>query len=292
MLIIDEEADVKLCKLLEQMRSKPISARCIYLALNTQAESIRDAVATAARTHIGETDLSIYYGEDGDVVLMAPTIHRKGGQDCIAEIARNVQEPLAEGWAQLFELPLHLNPLLVKLEPKLKQRQDLKEEEKSHIKLQALERQRRAILTGALPANAESIAQRRASHAQPELMLIEDDPFTRRLVDNVLSKQYRLTALGEASTAIDTYVRLAPDILFLDINLPNVTGHELLERIVEIDPAAYVIMLSGNADRDNITQAMSKGAKGFVAKPFTREKIIQYIEKCPTIRHDSSRVTS
>ena len=61
--------------------------------------------------------------------------------------------------------------------------------------------------------------------------------------------------------------------LILDINLPDVTGHDLLERILLIDPDAHVIMLSGNADQTNIVQAMSKGAKGFIAKPFELKEL-------------------
>jgi two-component system chemotaxis response regulator CheY len=132
--------------------------------------------------------------------------------------------------------------------------------------------------------NAQNeIDQRRSSRKSPHFMIIEDDVFSRRLVENVLQKQYPLTGLGEATNSLQTYSRIAPDLLFLDINLPDVTGHELLERIISIDPKAYVIMLSGNADRENIMQAMRKGAKGFVAKPFTKDKLFQYIERCPTI---------
>ncbi len=92
-----------------------------------------------------------------------------------------------------------------------------------------------------------------------------------------------MTGLSVATYALDKYTNIAPDILFLDINLPDVTGHELLEKILILDPDAYVIMLSGNCDRDNITQAISKGAKGFIAKPFTKDKLFQYIDRCPTI---------
>ncbi len=67
--------------------------------------------------------------------------------------------------------------------------------------------------------------------------------------------------------------------------MPDVTRHELLEKIITIDPEAYIIMLSGNASQANIVQAMSLGAKGFIAKPFSREKIFQYIDRCPTIKH-------
>jgi DNA-binding NtrC family response regulator len=114
-------------------------------------------------------------------------------------------------------------------------------------------------------------------------MLIEDDAFSRKLVENVVGKQYEITSLATADQALNTYARTAPNLLFLDIDLPDVTGHELLAKIMALDPEAHVVMLSGNADRENISKALGIGAKGFVAKPFTRDKLFQYISRCPTI---------
>ena len=98
-----------------------------------------------------------------------------------------------------------------------------------------------------------------------------------------MRKSIILTSLENAETALQSYAQIAPDILFLDINLPNVTGHELLEKILLLDPQAYIIMLSGNSDKENVLQAMQRGARGFVAKPFTPDKLYQYIERCPTL---------
>ena len=103
-------------------------------------------------------------------------------------------------------------------------------------------------------------------------------------MENVLQFKYVLTCQGEANYALETYARIAPDLLFLDINLPDVTGHELLEKIMRIDPDVYVIMLSWNADKQNISQAMQKGAKGYLAKPFLPDKLFQYIERCRTLK--------
>ena len=77
------------------------------------------------------------------------------------------------------------------------------------------------------------------------------------------------------------YVTHAPDVLFLDIELPDITGHDVLQKVLEMDPDAFVIMLSGNGNKENIFKAMKTGAKGFVGKPFTKDKLLQYILKCP-----------
>jgi FixJ family two-component response regulator len=59
-----------------------------------------------------------------------------------------------------------------------------------------------------------------------------------------------------------------------------------LEKIVYLDPQASVVMLSGNSFRDEIVKAMKQGAKGFVGKPFSRAKLLHYINQLvPTAAH-------
>ena len=53
---------------------------------------------------------------------------------------------------------------------------------------------------------------------------------------------------------------------------------------MEVDPQAYVIMLSADANKDRIMDCIKMGAKGFIAKPFNGEKLFDYIRRCPTIR--------
>ena len=89
---------------------------------------------------------------------------------------------------------------------------------------------------------------------------------------------------GDGQGALMGYVNKAPDVLFLDIGLPDIDGHAVLEKIFKLDPDAYVVMFSGNKDRDNVMKAVELGAKGFVGKPFTSEKLLQYIQKSPFIQ--------
>ena len=86
-----------------------------------------------------------------------------------------------------------------------------------------------------------------------------------------------------------SYVNKAPDVLFLDIGLPDINGHEVLEKLFKLDPDAYVVMFSGNGDKENIMKAVELGAKGFVGKPFSQEKLLQYIQKSPFIQEKQKR---
>lgn len=286
MIVIDEFADVKLVKTLEHLREAPDNTRCVYFNMMTKpsVEGIRDKIIRSTQEHIPVDNTQIYLCEDGDIFILAPNLPSKEAKRIMLDVASYAELPLTNDFADLYEVNLHANKLLVTLEQKLEKRRKEKEAlEKQHEQKQ-VERKRNSILNEQMVGDARSIAAIRSNRTSPQLMIIEDDAFSRKLVENVLQKQYPLTALATADLALNIYSRLAPDLLFLDINLPDVTGHELLEKIMALDPKAYVIMLSGNSDKDNILQAITRGAKGFIAKPFTRDKLFQYIERCPTIK--------
>jgi two-component system, chemotaxis family, chemotaxis protein CheY len=286
MILIDTHADIKLAEALEVLRAEPNATRCIYFSLMDKPaiSGITEKIIASASQHIGSSDLKIYLCEDADICILAPTINSKDGKQFILDVAAYANMPATGDWVGFYEVSLQINKLLVTVEHKLETRRKAEQAKQKLLEQQQQERKRQLILNGGEKNTSEDIKKRRANRNAPEFMIIEDDTFTRRLVENVLQKKYAMTSLGEADKALDTYTRLAPDLLFLDINLPDVTGHELLEKILALDPDAYVIMLSGNCDRENITQAMSKGARGFIAKPFTREKLFQYIDRCPTIK--------
>lgn len=118
---------------------------------------------------------------------------------------------------------------------------------------------------------------RRNEREKMLVMLVEDDPLTRRLVSNAFKDNYALINVSNAHDAITSYLLHAPDIVFLDIGLPDVSGFHVLRQIVASDPEAYVVMFSGNSYLDNINTSLESGASGFIAKPFRRDKLEHYI---------------
>lgn len=287
MMIIDEHAERKLITALEQMRIDPANNNILHFRFSETGGNIpalQNAAMQAAKQHLSLSSLQIYLCEDGDVYLIAPSIGDKAAHEVMVEIGKMIGADRVTQIGGLYLADTHANRILMELKKKIEQRHALQEYVKRQQQEQETQRKRAEILnTSAFPTASADLNSVRGQRSAPELMVIEDDAFSRRLLENVLGRQYHLTALAEADLALSTYQKIAPNILFLDINLPNVTGHELLERILAIDPQAYVVMISGNADRDNIMQAMSKGAKGFIAKPFNREKLFQYIDRCPSM---------
>lgn len=111
------------------------------------------------------------------------------------------------------------------------------------------------------------------------VLLVEDDPVTRWMVRNALKNECLFASAGTASAAFSVFSSWRPDLVFLDINLPDKNGHEVLDWIMRNDPGARVVMFSSAGDIDNISAALEDGASGFVAKPFQREKLLHYIHR-------------
>jgi two-component system, chemotaxis family, chemotaxis protein CheY len=117
----------------------------------------------------------------------------------------------------------------------------------------------------------------RQARSPQHVLIVEDDPVTRRAVSNIFKKDYALVTAQNAQEAITSYLLYAPDIVFLDIGLPDHSGYDVLRQIMTNDPNAYVVMFSSNSYLDNVTAALREGAFGFVAKPFSRERMASYI---------------
>ena len=289
MIVVDEDAAKRLAKTLETLRLDPQTHRCLVINLANRPQ-LRD-LAHNVRTSILETieqaalppSSHVFLCEDGDLFILASFWPAKEARSLMVKLAGILGVPADRELMEFIELSLTMHPLLARVDSKLEQQRLREEALKQQQQAEQAAKKRRDILAKPTAISSEQIARIRSRRELPLVMMIEDDLFTCRLVENLVKKQFPMQTLISAEHALSTYACLAPDILFLDIDLPDVTGHELLERIIALDPNAYVVMLSGNADRENILQAMQKGAKGFIGKPFTREKLFQYLDRCPTL---------
>jgi two-component system chemotaxis response regulator CheY len=113
------------------------------------------------------------------------------------------------------------------------------------------------------------------------VLVVDDAIFMRKMVSDALTKQGH-EVIGEASNgaeAITQYQALSPDVMTLDITMPEKDGVEALREIVTIDPAARVIMCSALGQESKVLEAVKAGAKDFVVKPFQADRLAQAVEK-------------
>ncbi len=101
-------------------------------------------------------------------------------------------------------------------------------------------------------------------------MVVDDSEFIRRSL-KIVVRLMKGEVVGEAEDglqAIEVYKKTRPDIVTLDIVMPNMTGVEAVKHLVSIDPNATIIMISSLGYQDKVKEAIVNGAKYFIVKPF------------------------
>jgi len=137
-----------------------------------------------------------------------------------------------------------------------------------------------------------SISVRRERRDHPMVQVIEDDRFTAAYAGNILNRDYDLVLSRNGEDGIIHYIESAPDIVLIDIHLPGLSGHEVLESIRAIDPQVFAVMLSVDTMKNNIVQAAEGGAHNFLKKPFSKERLLNIVKTSPYIQSIMRRNTS
>lgn len=114
-----------------------------------------------------------------------------------------------------------------------------------------------------------------------KVLLIDDSMFVRKQLSQILTSE-GFEIVGEAGDGMDgleAYKTLAPnvDLVTLDITMPRMDGLTALEKIVEFDSKAKVIMISALGKEDLVKKALITGAKNYIVKPLDRKKVLERI---------------
>ena len=125
-----------------------------------------------------------------------------------------------------------------------------------------------------------------ASHYQPKVLLVEDDDTASCMVRHCLVQdvQYCVSA-QTGQEALSVYQDMSPDIVLLDIGLPDISGLKVLDRILEVNPQAHIVMLSAHTDMGVIMDALNKGAHSFIPKPFKKQILLDHIRSIDVAAH-------
>ncbi|MGB0720422.1 MAG: response regulator [Bdellovibrionales bacterium] len=122
------------------------------------------------------------------------------------------------------------------------------------------------------------VKTQRAFRAKPHILIIEDQIFSQKMLTSIL-KDYTCYIAGTAADGVLQYMEKCPDIVFLDIELPDMSGHNFAKLVDRIDDSAYVIIVSGNKYEHDIKAAKENNVKGFIAKPYQKKAILDVIEQ-------------
>lgn len=112
-------------------------------------------------------------------------------------------------------------------------------------------------------------------------LIADDEGGTRHLLRSLL-RQSNIEVVGEATNGVDTLklcMKLQPDVLILDINMPKMNGFEVLKSIRSAHPSMAVIMISSDASLGNVKEACTHGVDNFFVKPFRAGELIDAINR-------------
>ena len=115
----------------------------------------------------------------------------------------------------------------------------------------------------------------------PKVLIVDDAAFMRLSIKMILNKN-GFEVVGEAengAVAVNKYSELKPDIVTMDITMPEMTGIEALKSIMKLDPKAKVVMVSAMGQEGMVREAIISGAKSFITKPFKNDHVIQTLNK-------------
>jgi len=112
------------------------------------------------------------------------------------------------------------------------------------------------------------------------IVLVDDALFMRTMMKGILER-YGYHVVGEGANGregVEKYKLLRPDILLMDITMPEMDGLTALRHIMEFNPQAVVVMISAMGQKEYVLDAIKSGAKNFIVKPFQEEKIIEVLK--------------
>ncbi|GAA0866671.1 response regulator [Paraclostridium tenue] len=113
------------------------------------------------------------------------------------------------------------------------------------------------------------------------VLIVDDAAFMRMSIRKMLEEN-GFEVVGEAENgvmAIEKYQELQPEVVTMDITMPEMDGLEALREIKKLDPAASIVMVSALGQEARMKEAIIYGAKGFIVKPFKEEIIISALSK-------------
>lgn len=113
------------------------------------------------------------------------------------------------------------------------------------------------------------------------ILICDDAAFMRMMIKDILTKN-GYNVIGEAENGIkgvEKYNELKPDLVLMDITMPEMDGIQALKKIKESDSSALVIMCSAMGQQAMVIESIQAGAKDFIVKPFQADRVLEAVKK-------------
>lgn len=113
------------------------------------------------------------------------------------------------------------------------------------------------------------------------VLIVDDAAFMRMMIKDILEKN-GFEVIGQAANglqAVEMYKAEKPDVVTMDITMPDMDGIEAVKNIKAFDPSAKIIMCSAMGQQSMVMDAIRAGAKDFIVKPFQHDRVLEAIKK-------------
>lgn len=289
-IVVDKSAEYAFLNMLERLKRDPSGWFGVRVALSRKVnhekvisslsgiqgylEKTENRAATVAE-YIAERaeeleSPHVYKFKDGDIVLLASSL-KESDTKKIKAIASDVSKRFGTDLCEFHSLVKDMYLYQKLCDNKLLSMKRM--EAYDHMSDKSIVR---------------SIPIRRDRREDPLVMFVEDDKFTSTHACNILNKEFEVIPVKTGEEAILNYIEHAPDMVFLDIHLPGLSGFETLKSLKKVDPKAYVVMLSVDTVKRNIVDTNHNGASGFIKKPFSKSRLITSVHRSPYVKASSS----
>ena len=113
------------------------------------------------------------------------------------------------------------------------------------------------------------------------ILICDDAAFMRMMIKDILTKNgYNIVGEAEnGAKAVEKYNELKPDLVLMDITMPEMDGIEALKKIKSGDPNASIIMCSAMGQQAMVIESIQSGAKDFIVKPFQADRVLEAVKK-------------
>ena len=115
-----------------------------------------------------------------------------------------------------------------------------------------------------------------------KILVVDDAQFTRNMLKKIINNTEIGEVIAEARNgveAVSLYQELKPDLVTMDLVMPEQGGIETTEKILSVDPGAIIVIVSALGQEALVLEAAKKGAKDFIQKPFKADQIEDVLER-------------
>ncbi len=120
------------------------------------------------------------------------------------------------------------------------------------------------------------------SNNKKRVLIVDDAAFTRNMLKKIIDNTAYTEVVGEAvngNEAITLYKKLKPDLVTMDLVMPEKGGIETTEELLKLDKNAIIVVVSALGQEALVLEAAKKGAKDFIQKPFKNEQVEEVLER-------------